>query len=84
MRGRSGSFSDARIEERILRIPGARGCCEAGECVAASLCPPSGPYGTNVADTLGDWSLMDCDGVEHVFHDLCELRAVHIFAFAGW
>jgi hypothetical protein len=58
--------------------------CEAGLCVAASLCPPGGPFGTGVGDTLGDWSLTDCDGVEHSFHDLCELRAVHIFAFAGW
>ena len=41
-------------------------------------------FGTDVGDTLGDWSLLDCDGVEHSFHDLCALRAVHIFAFAGW
>ena len=53
-------------------------------CVVPSLCPPSGPFGTGVGDTLGDWSLTDCDGVEHSFHDLCELRAVHIFSFAGW
>ena len=58
--------------------------CDAGTCVAASVCPPSGPFGTSVGDVLDDWSLEDCDGVTHSFHDLCELRAVHIFSFAGW
>jgi hypothetical protein len=52
--------------------------------MAAGLCPPPGPYGTNVGSTMADWSLTDCEGVAHSFHDLCALEAVHIFLFTGW
>ncbi|MGB0590618.1 MAG: hypothetical protein ACPGU1_13150, partial [Myxococcota bacterium] len=58
--------------------------CDTGVCAAASLCPPTGPFGTSAGDTTDDWSLLDCDGVAHSIHALCELRAVHIFSFAGW
>ena len=57
--------------------------CDEGACVIASLCP-SEPTGTNTGEILADWTLTDCDGVEHNFHALCDLTAVHIFTLAGW
>lgn len=52
--------------------------------VPPSLCPPTGPFGTDVGDTVADVSLMDCDGGIHRVADLCEADAAWIFLYAGW
>ena len=48
------------------------------------LCPPSGPTGAGVGDIAPDVRLMDCDGVEHSLHELCDRPATWIFEFADW
>lgn len=57
---------------------------DAGPPAEPSLCPPSGPFGSNEGDVAPDVRLMDCDGVEHSLHELCENDAVWIFEFADW
>jgi len=47
-------------------------------------CPPAGPYGTGIGDTLPDITLTDCDGGQHHLHDLCAFNVSWFFTFAGW
>ncbi|MCA9517294.1 MAG: redoxin family protein [Myxococcales bacterium] len=54
------------------------------DMVAGEVCPPVGPYGTSVGDTLADLVLEDCDGVPHHIHDLCGLRAGYLSTYTGW
>ena len=49
-----------------------------------SLCPPTGPFGTNAGDTAGEIELMDCDGTVHRLHDLCDKDAVWLWGYADW
>lgn len=49
-----------------------------------SLCPPTGPFGTGIGDTVADVTLMDCDGGTHHLADLCDADAAWIFLYAGW
>lgn len=58
---------------------------ETGEDVVAGVgCPPEGPFGVDVGDTLADATLVDCDGVPFSLHALCDRPAVALFTFAGW
>lgn len=52
--------------------------------VTGGTCPPEGPFGTAVGDVAPDLVLMDCDGVEHTLHELCEDDAVWLFEYADW
>jgi hypothetical protein len=47
-------------------------------------CPPPGPYGTEQGDFVTDAVLVDCDGVEHTVHGLCDTKVTWIFSFSGW
>ena len=47
-------------------------------------CPPPGPYGTELGDIVKDAVLVDCDGVEHTVHGLCDTKVTWIFSFSGW
>ena len=58
--------------------------CEAGSCAAATACPPPGPYGTGIGDTVADLTLTDCDGNEYSLHELCAKKASYIYLYAGW
>ena len=49
-----------------------------------AVCPPVGPYSNGVGDIARDVRLMDCDGVEHSLHELCESEAIWIFEYAQW
>lgn len=70
------SVLDASSLDAALEQP------DAGAAVEA--CPPAGPFGQRVGDTAEDVVLMDCDGVEHRLHDLCDRRAVWLFELAAW
>ncbi|RLB56873.1 MAG: hypothetical protein DRJ42_02080 [Deltaproteobacteria bacterium] len=62
-------------------------CAPEGTCrgpVATLPCPPVGPYGTSIGDVAPDVTLLDCDGVEHRLHDLCEAPVSWVFEFAEW
>ncbi len=48
------------------------------------LCPPPGPHGNAIGDTLANITLSDCDGNSHDLHDLCEAPAAWLFLYAGW
>lgn len=48
------------------------------------VCPPAGPFGTAVGDTIPNATFRDCDGNFHTLHDLCETRAAWMFVYAGW
>ncbi len=60
--------------------------CEDGGCVAPmdETCPPVEPYGTDVGDIAPDVTLLDCDGVEHSLHDLCDAPVSWVFEYAEW
>lgn len=47
-------------------------------------CPPMGPFGTEEGDIIKDAVLIDCDGVEHSVHGLCDTKVTWIFSFSGW
>ncbi len=46
-------------------------------------CPPDGLMGVEPGDVVPDLELLDCDGVAHTFHDLCDAEAAWIFTFSG-
>lgn len=48
------------------------------------VCPPTGPYSSEVGAIGRDVTLMDCDGNEHSLHELCESEAIWIFEYAEW
>ena len=47
-------------------------------------CPPPGPYGSDPGEIAEDLVLMDCDGVGHSLHELCDRDAVWLFEMADW
>lgn len=49
-----------------------------------ALCPPTGPFGDDPGEIAEDLVLMDCDGVAHSLHDLCERDVVWLFEMADW
>lgn len=49
-----------------------------------AMCPPSGPYGPDAGDVAQELVLMDCDGVEHSLHSLCDREVTWIFELADW
>lgn len=51
---------------------------------AGLLCPPHGPFGTEVGDTLPDVDLVDCEGKAFQLHDLCPRRVGYVFELSGW
>jgi len=57
---------------------------EPPEDIHEGPCPPLGPFGTEQGDIVKDAVLIDCDGVEHSIHELCETKVTWIFSFAGW
>ena len=57
---------------------------DAGPLAMGPTCPPTGPYGMAAGQIADDITLMDCDGVEHSLHSLCENQAVWLFEFADW
>ncbi len=63
---------------------GAGETCIAGDCAAATTCPPPPPYGTNVGDTVPDITLTDCDGTSYSLHELCAKKASYIYMYTGW
>ena len=50
----------------------------------SELCPPAGPFGTGVGDTMGEVVLKDCDDNPVSLSSLCSHKASFIFSFAGW
>lgn len=51
---------------------------------ARAVCPPAPPFGADAGDVAEDLVLMDCDGVAHSLHDLCDRDAVWLFEMADW
>jgi peroxiredoxin len=51
--------------------------------IAEGSCPPQGPFGGDVGDTVPDIVLSDCDGNLHRIHASCG-KALWIFEYAGW
>ncbi len=49
-----------------------------------ALCPPAGPFGTDVDDVLADLTLTDCDGNPYPIHALCGRPAAVLTTYAGW
>ena len=47
-------------------------------------CPPSGPFGTRVGDTVAPLSLLTCDGTPYSLHALCDADAAVVVGFAEW
>lgn len=50
----------------------------------ASICPPAGPYGTQVGQIAPDVTLYDCDGNAVTLHSLCDTKAAAVYTFAIW
>lgn len=50
----------------------------------APLCPPSPPYGADVGEVLGPFTVYDCDGTPHRLEDLCETDVVWLWEMAEW
>ncbi|MFT7579617.1 MAG: hypothetical protein ACI9MR_001283 [Myxococcota bacterium] len=50
----------------------------------STFCPPSGPFGDGIGDTLADVTLKDCDGNDYALHDVCDNKAAFFFGYAGW
>lgn len=49
-----------------------------------SGCPPTGPFGHAVGDTLTNYTLMTCDDEPYDVHNLCGSNAALVFNFYGW
>ena len=84
-----GGGADAGIAAGTDAGPPADGGGQADASRAADggeglVCPPSGPTGSAVGEIAPDLRLMDCDGVEHSLHDLCDRQALWLFEFADW
>ena len=56
----------------------------AGDGGGTGVCPPSAPFGTETGDVAPDVTLLDCDGVEHSLHELCEREVSWVFEFTDW
>lgn len=52
--------------------------------LGALQCPPHGPFGPEIGDTLANVALADCDGRPYALHDLCPHDVSYVFGFAGW
>ncbi|MBM4370418.1 MAG: redoxin domain-containing protein [Deltaproteobacteria bacterium] len=50
----------------------------------AATCPPSGPFGFKLGDTLVDLDFLDCDGHPVSLHDLCPASPGLLFHHYGW
>jgi len=48
------------------------------------ICPPEGPFGPNRGDVAEELVLMDCDGVAHSLHELCDREVTWLFELADW
>ena len=48
------------------------------------VCPPVGPFGYDVGETLTNIILSDCEGRQVSLHDLCGANGGLIFNFYGW
>jgi len=49
------------------------------------VCPPTGPFGTEVGDVAPDVTLLDCDGNEVSLHaSLCDGSVGWAFVYAEW
>lgn len=48
------------------------------------VCPPRGPFGTDIGDRTVDATFFDCDGRPHTLHELCAREAVWIYELAEW
>ena len=57
--------------------------CIDGECQVWN-CPPEGPYGTAIGDTVLNLEFNDCDGNTHSLQDLCGAPAGLFNLFAGF
>ena len=64
---------------------GTQMCTAGGQCQEPGpVCPPPGPYGTNLGAVVPDVALPDCDGNMHTLHDLCAKKAAWLWEFAPW
>jgi hypothetical protein len=61
---------------------GGAGCTEL-PCVDVE-CPPAGPYGTEIGETLGDLSFVDCEGEPVTLHGMCGAKVSVVANFYGW
>ena len=50
----------------------------------APSCPPAGPFGTALGETLPNATATLCDGSVISVYDLCELDAAAVVTFADW
>lgn len=57
--------------------------CIDGECQVWN-CPPEGPYGTAIGDTVLNLEFKDCDGNTHSLQDLCGAPAGLFNLLAGY
>ena len=57
--------------------------CIDGECQVWN-CPPEGPFGTAIGDTVLNIQLKDCDGNTHSLQDLCGAPAGFFNLLAGF
>ncbi len=48
------------------------------------LCPPPGPYGTDLGDTVADLAFTDADGAPVSLHGLCGERLSLLYHYYGW
>ena len=56
----------------------------ATELAASLACPPPGPYGTKLGDTVKDLAFEDADGSPVTLHGLCGKPLSLIYHFYGW
>lgn len=64
------------------RVPDAGGAPELPP--AGGPCPPGGPFGTAIGDTLADVTVYDCDGNPWQLSNLCGNDASLVVTWAGW
>ena len=64
------------------------GCDEGMACINGGCqvwnCPPAGPYGAEIGQTVMDIELKDCDGNTHSLQDLCGAQVGFFNLLAGF
>jgi hypothetical protein len=64
------------------------GCDDGFKCIDGNCsvwnCPPQGPYGTEIGETVLNIQLKDCDGNLHSLQDLCGAPAGYFNLLAGF
>lgn len=74
------ALPDARTGDAMRRDAGS----VEEDAAASAICPPVGPFGMRAGEISPDIELVDCEGVTHSLHELCDREVTWLFEFADW